>query len=386
MPKVVIIGGGVVGASVAHRLLALGASVVLIDRRDPGQATAAGAGILPPLDHFVRVEAVLPLLRAARAAYPELIAELQGDGVLDVGYDVVGALQVASSEEELAALPELALECERRRAEGFAHVGAVTRLEPTQARSLFPLLGPAVLGAVHCAGGARIDGRRLLAALHARVIAAGAELRLGSAVITERGGRASGVSLDGEEVSADAVVVAAGAWSSQALAPLGVELPVRPQRGQLVHLALEGQATGKWPVVLGFAHQYLLGFPESRVVVGATREDGVGYDHRITAGGVRSVLDEALRLAPGLRVATLTETRVGFRPISNDGRPLLGRLPEHPNVFVATGHGGYGLELGPYSGALVAELLMERMPSIDLAAFAPGRFAAARASRQIEPS
>lgn len=144
MPKVAIIGGGLVGASVAHRLLALGASVVLIDREDAGQATAAGAGILPPLDHFIRVEAVLPLLRAARAFYPELVADLQGDGVLDVGYDVIGALHVATSEEELAALPPLESECERRRAEGFAHIGAVTRLEATQARSLFPLLGPAV--------------------------------------------------------------------------------------------------------------------------------------------------------------------------------------------------------------------------------------------------
>lgn len=377
MPKVAIIGGGLVGASVAHRLLALGASVVLIDREHEGQATAAGAGILPPLDHFVRVEAVLPLLRAARAAYPALVADLQGEGVLDVGYDVVGALQVATNEEELAALPQVERECEQRRDEGFAHVGAVTRLEPTQARSLFPLLGPAVLGAVHCAGSARIDGRRLLAALRARVLAVGGELRRGSALVAVRAGRAVGVSLEGEEIGADAVVIAGGAWSSLALAPLGVELPVRPQRGQLVHLELAGQPTGKWPVVLGFAHQYLLGFPESRVVVGATREDGVGYDYRVTAGGVRSVLDEALRLAPGLRLATLTETRVGFRPVSADRRPLLGPLPGHPNVFVATGHAGYGLEVGPHSGALVADLVMQRSPGIDLRPFEPGRFAEA---------
>jgi D-amino-acid dehydrogenase len=385
MPKVVIIGGGLVGASVAHRLLALGASVVLIDREDDGQATAAGAGILPPLDHFIRLEAVLPLLRSARAFYPELVADLQGEGELDVGYDVIGALQVATSEEELAALPELERECERRRAEGFAHIGAVTRLEPTQARSLFPLLGPAVLGAVHCAGAARIDGRRLLAALRARVLARGAELRRGSAALALRAGRAAGVSLESEQLEADAVVIAGGAWSSQVLAPLGIELPVRPQRGQLVHLELPGQATGKWPVVLGFAHEYLLAFPESRIVVGATREDGVGYDYRVTAGGVRSVLDEALRLAPGLRTASLLETRVGFRPVSEDRRPLLGALPDHPNVFVATGHAGYGLELGPYSGALVAELVMQRSPALDLAPFAPGRFAAGHAQRRPSP-
>lgn len=378
MHQAVIIGGGLIGASVAHRLLALGASVVLVDREDDGQATAAGAGILPPLDHFIRVEAMLPLLAAARAFYPELVAELQGGGVLDVGYEVVGALQVATTEEEVAGLDEVEGECERRKAEGFAHIGAVTRLEATQARSLFPLLGPAVLGAVHCAGAARIDGRRLLAALRARVLASGGELRRGSAAVAVRSGRAVGVSIDGEEVGADTIVVAGGAWSRRVLEPLGVDLPVRPQRGQLLHLDLAGQATGHWPVVLGFTHQYLLGFPESRVVVGATREDGVGYDYRVTAGGVRAVLDEALRLAPGLRAATFAEARVGFRPVSEDRRPLLGPLPGVPNVFVATGHGGYGLEVGPYSGALLAELILGRPLALDLEPFAPGRFARAR--------
>jgi D-amino-acid dehydrogenase len=104
----------------------------------------------------------------------------------------------------------------------------------------------------------------------------------------------------------------------------------------------------------------------------------VGYDYRVTAGGVRAVLDEALRIAPGLRVASLNEIRVGFRPVSEDRRPLLGALPGHPNVFVATGHAGFGLELGPYSGALVAELVMQRAPGVDLAPFAPSRFGGAR--------
>jgi D-amino-acid dehydrogenase len=375
MPKVAIVGGGLVGASVAYRLLELGVDVVAIDREHPGQATAAGAGILPPLDHFIGIEAVLPLLARARAFYPELVAALAREGERDVGYDVIGALTVATSDDELARLADLARQCEQRRDQGFAHIGAVTRLEAVQARSLFPLLGPAVLGAVHCAGAARIDGRRLLAALRARVQARGGALRHGSAAVWVQGGRVLGVMIEGEALGADAVVIAGGAWSSLALAPLGVELPVRPERGQLVHLDVPGQSTGKWPVVLGFSHQYLIAFPESRLVAGATREDGVGYaDHRATAGGVRAVLDEALRLAPALRAATLLETRVGFRPVTPDRLPVLGALPGHPNLFVATGHAGYGLEVGPYSGAVLAELIAGQAPPLDLAPFAPGRF------------
>ena len=374
MINVAIIGGGVLGASVAHRLLELGAAVTVIDREDEGRATAAAAGLLPPLDHFIGVEAVLPLLSAARAHYPRLLASLAREGEPDVGYDVIGGLQVALQDDELAELPRLAAECEARRAEGFSHIGEVTLLTPGQARSLFPLLGPGVLGALHCSGAARIDGRRLLAALRARVLGRGGRWQRAGALPWLEAGHVVGVRLDsGEALAADVVVVASGAWSNMALQPLGYGPVVRPQRGQLLHLEMPGQATSRWPLVLGFSHQYLLGFPESRIVAGATREDGPGFDHRATVGGVSAVLEAAMRLAPALRDASLRETRVGFRPVTEDRKPLLGPLGGFPNVFLATGHGGYGLEVGPYSGSLVAELIMGRTPAVDLSPFAPAQ-------------
>jgi D-amino-acid dehydrogenase len=372
MSKVAIVGGGLVGFSIARRLRELGAEVVLLDAHRAGQATAAGAGILPPLDHFVGVPAVLPLLSAARAFYPELVAQLALEGHGGVGYEVIGALQVATRDEELAQLPALAAECEQRRAAGVAHIGDVAQLGPLAARGLFPLLGESVLGAVFCSGAARIDGRRLLGALQAGALASGVQVLRGPASLWVERGRVAGVRLEGENVAADAVVIASGAWSGQLLEPLGIEPFVRPQRGQLVHLEVPGASTGRWPLVLGFSHQYLLGFPESRLVAGATREDGVGYDPRTTAGGVSAVLAGAFRLAPALREASLVETRVGFRPVSADRMPVLGALGAFPNVFVATGHAGYGLELGPYSGRLVAELIAGH-PASELAAFGPDR-------------
>jgi D-amino-acid dehydrogenase len=374
MINVAIIGGGVVGASVAHRLLQLGAAVTLIDREDEGRATAAAAGLLPPLDHFIGVEAVLPLLAAARAHYPELLATLARAGHTDIGYEAIGALQVASREDELGELPRLASECERRRAAGFSHIGEVSLVTAAEARSLFPLLGSGVLGALFCSGAARVDGRRLLAALRARVLALGGRWLRAGASPRLASGRVVGVSLDsGETLTSDAVVIAGGAWSGAALAPLGISLPVRPQRGQLLHLDLPGHVTSRWPLVLGFSHQYLLGFPQTRLVVGATREDDVGFEPRPTVGGVSAVLAEATRLAPALRDASVLETRVGFRPVSADRAPLLGALKQHPNVFVATGHGGYGIEVGPFSGALLADLIAGHPPAIDLSPFAPER-------------
>ena len=281
---------------------------------------------------------------------------------------------MASNEDELGELPPLADECERRRAAGFSHIGDISLVTAAQARALFPLLGSAVLGALFCSDAARIDGRRLLAALRAQVLERGGRWVRGGASPLLRSGRVVGVSLDsGETIAADAVAVAGGAWSASALAPLGISLPVRPQRGQLLHLELPGHVTSRWPLVLGFSHQYLLGFPHSRLVVGATREDDGGFEPRATVGGVSTVLAEATRLAPALRDATVLETRVGFRPISADRAPMLGPLKQFPNVFVATGHGGYGIEVGPYSGALVAELIVGHSPAVDLSAFAPER-------------
>lgn len=180
--------------------------------------------------------------------------------------------------------------------------------------------------------------------------------------------------VDGEPLDADAVVVAAGAWSGELVAALDAHLPVVPQRGQITHLEV-AEDTARWPVVspLDSSH-YLLAFPGGRVVVGATRETGSGFDHRVTAAGQLEVLEQALTVAPGLRDATLLETRVGFRPATPDGLPVLGPLPGHPHVVLATGFGPTGLTLAPLAGALVADVVLGKAPRIDLHPYRSNRF------------
>jgi D-amino-acid dehydrogenase len=129
-----------------------------------------------------------------------------------------------------------------------------------------------------------------------------------------------------------------------------------------------------WPIVLGFHSHYLITFPENRVVAGATREDDSGTDNRVTAAGVQEVLGEALRIAPGLAAGTVEEFRVGFRPAMPDHTPALGWAPGTDNLLIATGHGGYGLQLGPYSGAIVADLAAGIDAPINLSPYDPVRF------------
>jgi D-amino-acid dehydrogenase len=170
------------------------------------------------------------------------------------------------------------------------------------------------------------------------------------------------------------VVAAAGAWTTSFLEPAGVTVTVRPQRGQITHLSVEPADTSGWPVVLPTSSShYLLAFGGSRVVVGATRETGSGFDYRVTPGGLAEVLGQALAVAPGLATATYLETRVGFRPVGPDVRPLLGPVPGVDGLVVATGLGANGLTLGPYSGAIAARVALGEPAGIDLASVNPLR-------------
>ncbi len=373
MGSVVVVGGGIVGAAAAHRLARAGESVTLVDREDAGYATAAGAGIISPGTTYRPAAPFYPLAARAVAYYQDLIPQLAEDGQTDTGHETVGALMVAMGDEETARLDEIRRGAEERRAAGVVGIGEVSRLTGREAKTLFPPLAD-VAAALHVGGSARVDGRRMRAALRAAATRRGARVLRGDARPVREGHRVTGVVVGGERIAADAVILAGGAWSGALGTALGVAVPIAPQKGQILHLEVPGADTGRWPIVLGFHSHYLLTFPERRVVAGATRENGSGYDVRTTAGGVREALGEALRVAPGLATATLREIRVGLRPASPDGMPILGRAPGLDNVYLATGHGPSGLQLGPYSGAAVADLVLGVPVDLDLRPYSPDRF------------
>lgn len=370
--RVVVVGAGIVGASAAWHLAAAGAEVLVVDRGEPGQATAAGAGIVCPWLSGVEDGRWYELARAAALAYPYLLAALADAGGGDVGWAPVGGLAVSA---DAAAVDRLASLAEARAATEPA-VGAVRRLAPGEAVRWFPPLRPDLAG-VHVEGGWRVDGRRVRDALLSGAVGLGAVRRSGDAAVAVNGGRAA-VTVDGEPVGADAVVVAAGAWAAALCRPLGVDVAVAPQRGQLVHLDVPGADTSGWPSVLADGGHYLVAFGPSRVVAGATRETGSGFEVRSTAGGVAEVLTRALDVAPGLAGATLAEVRVGLRPLAADGLPVLGPVPGVDGLVVATGLGAGGLTAGPFAGRLAADLALGRTPPFDVSPYAPDRVAPGR--------
>ena len=341
MADLVVVGGGIVGAAAAWQATRQGASVVLVDARAPGRATDAGAGIVSPETELRDTTPLHHLAAAARHSYPGLIAALAGEGADDPGYARVGKLVIAQTDEEAGWLAAyLDVLRDPAQAAVAAEPGSLREITPAEARRRFPPLGE-VTAAFVSDEAARVDGRRLEQALL-------------------RGATARGLVTEHREITtlddlpaADAVIVAGGAWSP-ALVP---GLDIRPQRGQIVHLATDDPSSAHWPVVSPLAHHYLLAFA-GRVVVGATREDDAGFAATLTAAGQRDVLDRALHVAPGLADAPILEWRVGLRPVARRGYPYLGAVPGHPRRYVATGHGASGLTYGPWSGAAVADLAL----------------------------
>lgn len=367
--RLVVVGSGIVGSACAYVASGLGAQVTLIDAARPGQATAAGAGIICPWTSGVDDPAGYAFACAAALAYPALAAELAGLGEPDVSYRQVGALVVADGEDQLEpARVWLAAQHAEH-----PEMGDVRTLTGAAARRLFPPLRPG-MPAVHIPGAARVDGRKFRDALVRAAAGKGATVRAGEATLVCRAGRAAGVLAEGELIEADAVVAAAGAWTPSFVEPAGVAVRVTPQRGQITHLSLGSAGTAQWPVVLpvGSGH-YLLAFDDSRVVAGATREPGAGFDYRVTAAGLSEVLAQALAVAPGLGSATYLETRVGFRPAGPDSRPLLGPVAGVAGLIVATGLGAEGLTMGPYAGGVAARAALGLDPGLDLTPFDPLR-------------
>lgn len=366
--KIVVVGSGIVGSSAAYYLAKNGADVIIVDKLHEGQATAAGAGIVCPWITSVENKDWYTLANAGACFYSLLVSQLKEDGETELGYGIVGALAVSNNEEELHTIEQKA---KKRQAE-TPEVVEVLRLSPEEARQLFPPLRED-LAAVYVTGAARVDGRLLRDALKNGAAKHGARYYSGEASLEVINGKVTGVHVNGELISADSVVIAAGAWAAELLAPFGITIPVEPQKGQIVHLKLPGQDTSKWPVILPQSSHYLVCFDDSRVVVGATRETGSGFDYRVTAAGTKEVLEEALFVAPGLSDGTYLETRIGFRPMGPDILPLLGPVPSIDGLIMVTGLGASGLTMGPYVGTLAAKLALQEKLDLDITPYHPLR-------------
>lgn len=370
---VAVLGGGIVGVSAALRCVQAGARVALIDAGLEGKASAAGAGIVSPVG--LGGNEASPewsrLVASAISHYARILGLLGDAGMTDVGFGKVGEIVLATREQDVPRLGELFDRLEAFAAAGI-ELGEVRRVDGEALGKAWPEFRRDLQG-IYIENIARMDGRRMCAAIGKLAEMKGVSVVAGRGDIRLNDNRSISLNVDGTPLKAGKVILATGSWSQPLLDQLGVAMAVQPVRGQIVHLQLADKATDRRPVINTFEGHYFLGFPDGRVVVGGTHEPEAGFEVRVTAGGVHSVLDKTLRIAPGLGAGTLLETRVGLRPRSRDGYPIVGRPRSTSNAVVATGLGAWGLTLGPMIGEIAAEQALELTPTYEAGFLGPDR-------------
>ena len=369
--EVAVVGGGVVGCSIAYHLALEGIQVTVLEQGQiGGAASSAAAGILAPLAEAHADNPFATLALAGCGLFERLAGELREASGIDIGYSRSGVLRLASNEAEASALKE-----RQSWQAGFGY--PLEWLNPAAIWDLEPAVSREIVGGLHSPNEGSVDAPRLVQAYARAAARAGASFRQGASVLGfERdGGRATALRLHDGRIAFDRVVLAAGPWTARWTAELGVPIPVFPVRGQVI--AVGGLSTGIRHV-LYFGKNYLVPKPDGTLILGATQEDA-GFDSRNTLGGLTYLAGGGQRIAPALADATFLRAWSGLRPGSADGLPLLGPVPGRPEVLLATGHFRNGILLSGITGRIIADLICHGSTEFDLTAFRPDRFAAVSA-------
>jgi len=360
----VVIGGGVVGAAAARALAARGIRILLLDRAMPGgEASGAAAGMLAPQIEVLADDPILPLAIAARERYAELVPELDRRTGVDVGYHGGGSVQVALDDGEVTALTA---QVGAQRALGLA----AEWLDRDALRRRHPGIGPEARGALFAPDDARVNNVTLTAALLADAVRHGAEIvdHEEATEIVIRAGRVEAVATGVRRYGTGAAVVAAGAWSP-ALRGLPRVLPIEPIRGQIAVIAWPAAEP---PGVLFGRHVYIV--PRGTdALLGSTMESA-GFAKDTTPGGLALIFDGTAALLPAVSAQPILRTWAGLRPVTPDGRPLIGPDPDVAGLWYATGHGRKGILLGPLTGEIVRDLVLDGATAWDIRPCAVTRF------------
>ena len=377
--KAIVIGGGIIGCSVAWRLAAEGVVTTVLERGRVGQeASWAAAGMIAPQAEADGPGPFFDFCMKARDAFETIVDRLVRDSGVDPEYDRAGILYVALDETERAQL--------EGRAKWQRAAGApVEELTGAEARRVEPMLSPETVYAIHMPTNRRADNRKLTQAYAAAARKAGAEFVEGARVeaLAIRGGRATGdvqasgvveaigvVMDDGSTREADIVINAAGSWAGEVRGLEADRVKLHPVRGQIVCFET---APGTIGPALFSLRGYLVPRRDGRLLAGSTMEEA-GYNKVVTLAGLEKIARGAVAIAPALGATPFRQAWAGLRPATRDLLPVLGFSPSVRNVLWAAGHFRSGILLSAITGEIIADLVKGRRPAIELSAFSAARF------------
>ncbi len=365
--KAIVIGGGIIGGSVAWRLARDGATVTVFERARLGmEASWAAAGLIGPQVEAQEPGVFFDLCMAGKNAFDAIVDRLARESGVDPEYDQHGALYVAFDDAGIERL--------KSRARWQREAGArVDELAPDEALKLAPALSPSVRFALYMPTNRRTENRKLTMAYIRAAEAAGAAFREGARVaeIVANSGRAAGVRFDDGSVhEADVIVNAAGSWAGEIRGLEADKIRFYPVRGQII--CFEAPAGALGPSLFS-PEGILVPRRDGRLIAGSIFEDA-GFNKSVTLAGIATITSAVAAMVPGLRGVAFREAWAGLRPASDDLMPVIGESPSVRGAFYAAGHFRSGILLSALTGELIADLVAGRNPSIDLAPFSPARF------------
>lgn len=376
MADVIVVGGGVIGLSLAWELAGQGVDVELLEQGQPGQeASWAGAGILPPGNPEAARSPEARLRAESNALWPHWSERLREETGIDNGFHVCGGLEVRRA----GSPTELKQEIDSWRAEGV-EAEAMTSDEALEQE---PHLNPDLTSAYRLSRLAQVRNPRHLKSLLAACGGRGVTIHPGMPMtgLERKGDRITGVrSPEGVRACA-AVVLTAGAWSQALLEQVGCRVLIEPIRGQIVQLSAQ-----PLPIrhVVQCGSRYLVPRTDGCILIGST-EERAGFDKRNTAGAMADLIGFASGLVPSLAEAKFERAWAGLRPASPDGLPSLGRVPGVENLFIAAGHFRAGLQLSPITAVLMRQLILGQPMQMPVDPFACDRHTrAARSGAELE--
>ncbi len=370
MHDCLIIGGGVIGLSIAYDLVCHGGRVHVIDRQEPGrEASWAGAGILPPANLETAVHPWDQLQGLSHALHPEWAESLQRETGIDTGYRRCGGIYLARRPGDASLLHAQANTLREQRI-------AVEHLDVKALRELEPVLVSLadhgrLLAAYFLPDEAQLRNPRHLQALAQACRQRGATITSGAEVVgfEIQGGQIAGVQTTAGMLTAKQFCVASGAWTRQLLQRLGIATGIKPIRGQMILFRCTSRPFRR---ILNEGPRYLVPRNDGRVLAGSSEEDE-GFDKSLTTEVQTELKELALGLVPALGHAEIEASWSGLRPGSLDGQPYLGHVPGLDNAFVAAGHFRSGLHTSPATAVVMGQLIRGQSPQIDLAPFRVGR-------------
>ena len=365
--KALVIGGGIIGSSVAWRLTSEGVQVSVFERGRLGQeASWAAAGLIGPQAEAHEPGAFFDLALAGKRSFDAIVERLTAESGVDPEYDDHGVLYVAFDDVARARLQARA---RWQRAAG----GQVDELTPREAFRLAPVLSEKIIFALHMPNNRRVENRKLTLAYINAATHAGAEFREGALIhsIEVSSGRATGVRLaDGSLEEGDVVINAAGAWAGEISGLEEDRIHFYPVRGQI--LCFEARPGLVEPSLFSESG-IVVPRRDGRILAGSIFEEA-GFNKSVTLDGMERILRAVRAMVPSIASIPFREAWAGLRPASDDLLPMLGPSPTVANVMYAAGHFRSGILLSAVTGEVIADLVKGRAPSIDLAAFSPARF------------